>query len=147
MASDPVEAAGLGQLDSAPKQLSEEAISWAKRSPFLGRKRGEDEALALAVRSTRYGCQMQGGHGIYSRQAFELLHSKFPDSDAAKRTKYWFDCSHFTFGCEVTSDGQGSDGASGRSNSAANEDGNRAPPAVGEPQGSNAPSSGPNPKE
>ena len=99
MAFDPSEAAALGRLDSAPKQLSEAAIAWAEHPGLFGRRSGEDEALALAVRTTRYGCQTQGGHGVYSKRAFELLHSKFPQSDAAKRTKYWFDCSHFTFGC------------------------------------------------
>jgi hypothetical protein len=103
MAFDPQEAAALGQLDSAPKQLSEAAIQWAEHPGVFGRRKGQDEALALAVRSTRYGCQMQGGHGVYSKRAFELLHSRFPDGDAAKRTKYWFDCKHFTYGCTDTS--------------------------------------------
>ena len=112
MAFNPAEATALGKIDSAPKQLSEEAIEWAQRSSFFGRKRGEDESLALAIRTTRYGCQMQGGHGVYSRRAFELLHSKFPDSDAAKRTKYWFDCSHFTYGCDVLKTDQTSERSS-----------------------------------
>ena len=53
----------------------------------------------MAVRSTRYGCQMNGGHGAYSKAAWDLLHRKFPDSPAARRTRWWFDCRHFTYGC------------------------------------------------
>jgi hypothetical protein len=108
MAFDQDEAAALGRLDSAPKQLSEEAIAWAELNGLFARKSGQDEALALAVRTTRYGCQTQGGHGAYSKRAFDLLRSKFPESDAAKRTKYWFDCKHFTYGCtDSTRDDQG----------------------------------------
>lgn len=103
MAFDPKEAAALGQLDSAPKQLSEAAIAWVEHPGLFGRRKGQDEALAFAVRSTRYGCQMQGGHGSYSKRAFELLHTLFPGSEAAKRTKYWFDCKHFTYGCTNSS--------------------------------------------
>ncbi|MBV8687832.1 MAG: hypothetical protein JOZ90_02740 [Alphaproteobacteria bacterium] len=92
----------LARIDCAPKALSEAAIDWAShRRPFASRE-GQDEALALAVRTTRYGCQRQGGHGAYSKAAFQLLHDRFPDSPAAKRTRYWFDCSHFYGGCPPT---------------------------------------------
>lgn len=90
----------LAGIDCAPKQLAEGAVRWAAAS---GGAEGRDEALALAVRATRYGCQRQGGHGAYSRAAFALLHRRFPHSPAAKRTPYWFDCSHFYSGpCRVT---------------------------------------------
>lgn len=86
----------LAAIDCAPKVMAERAIAWAGR-----RAGGQDEALALAVRATRYGCQRQGGHGAYSRAAFELLHKRYPQSAAAKRTRHWFDCSHFSGGCPV----------------------------------------------
>jgi hypothetical protein len=88
----------LAGIDCAPKQLAEGAVRWAEAS---GGAEGSDEALALAVRATRYGCQRQGGHGAYSKAAFTLLHRRFPQSPAAKRTPYWFDCSHFFGGCAV----------------------------------------------
>ena len=47
------------------------------------------EALALAVRSSRWGCT-DGDTGKFSKQAFDFLHSKFPRSDAAARTQYWY---------------------------------------------------------
>ncbi|HEX6375283.1 MAG TPA: hypothetical protein VFZ91_06145 [Allosphingosinicella sp.] len=89
------EEAALSRVDCAPRLLAERAIAWPKP------RRGQDEALALAVRATRYGCQRQGGHGAYSRAAFSLLHRRFPDSTAAKRTPYWFDCAHFSGGCPL----------------------------------------------
>jgi len=85
----------LAQIPSAPRLLAERAIAW--RGP--GPSAGQDEALALAVRATRYGCQRQGGHGEYSHAAHALLHARFPDSDAARRTRWWFDCAHFSRGC------------------------------------------------
>ncbi|HEX8625739.1 MAG TPA: hypothetical protein VF782_11765 [Allosphingosinicella sp.] len=84
----------LSKIDCAPKLLSERAIAWKGKGLD-----GQDEALALAVRATRYGCQRQGGHGAYSKAAFALLHKRFPQSAAAKRTRYWFDCAHFSAGC------------------------------------------------
>lgn len=97
--TDPAEREALSRIDSAPKQLSERAIAWAQRPGLFGRREGRDEALALAVRTTRYGCQRQGGHAAYSRAAFELLHRDFAGTPAATRTKYWFDCSHFYERC------------------------------------------------
>jgi len=47
------------------------------------------EALYLAVRSTRYGCTDKET-GRLSKTAFELLHSRYPDSEWAKKTKFWF---------------------------------------------------------
>jgi hypothetical protein len=91
------EQAALAGIDCAPKLLAERAVAWT--GPSLG---GQDEALALAVRATRYGCQRQGGHGVYSKAAFTLLHRRFPASGAAKRTRYWFDCSHFSYVCRPT---------------------------------------------
>jgi hypothetical protein len=83
---DGSEERALSTIPCAPKLLTERAIAWKGR-----RGDGQAEALALAVRATRYGCQRQGGHGAYSRKAFALLHSRYPGTPAAKRTRYWFD--------------------------------------------------------
>lgn len=99
-AQDLEEQAALAAIRSAPQLLAERAIAWRGRGLFGGRAAGQDEALALAVRATRYGCQRQGGHGAWSRAAWELLRQRFPQSDAAARTRWWFDCSHFTGGCD-----------------------------------------------
>ena len=81
--------AGLAAAASAPKRLTQAAISWGKAS------KGDDgapEALALAVRSTRYGCRWHGRHGAYSKAAHDLLQAKFQETGWAKQTPYWFDC-------------------------------------------------------
>ena len=95
---DPKERAALGTHPMAPKILAEAAVAWGQRANPK-HPDGADEALALAVRATRYGCQFQGGHGRWSKAAWDTLHQRFPDSDAAKRTRWWFDCKHFTYGC------------------------------------------------
>jgi hypothetical protein len=96
-AQDNGEQNALSEIASAPKMLAERAIAWRGR----GNGVGQDEALALAIRATRYGCQRQGGHGEYSHAAWDLLHSRFPESDAARRTRWWFDCDHFSGGCST----------------------------------------------
>lgn len=97
-ARDEPELAALAGIASAPQALAERAVAWRGR----GSSAGQDEALALAVRATRYGCQRQGGHGAWSRAAHAFLHQRFPGSDAARRTRWWFDCSHFSGGCPLT---------------------------------------------
>jgi len=83
------EVATLSNMPSAPKRLTDRAIAWGKRS------KGDDgapEALALAVKTTRYGCDWHGGHGTYSKAAQELLQKKFAGTVWAAQTPYWFDC-------------------------------------------------------
>jgi hypothetical protein len=85
----------LSAIESGPRQLTEEAIAWADESHWYTRMLGLDghlpETLNLAVRSTRYGCRIAGGHGAYSRRAYIAVHELFPDSEWAKKTPYWFD--------------------------------------------------------
>ncbi|HYC95378.1 MAG TPA: hypothetical protein VEB39_06735 [Sphingomicrobium sp.] len=100
---DRQEREALAAVPNGAKYLTEKAIAWGKKASKR-RPKGADEALALAVRATRYGCQFNGGHGAYSKAAWELLHDKFPGSDAARRTRWWFDCKHFTYGCSDSSD-------------------------------------------
>ena len=95
------ERAALAARPMAPRLLAEAAVAWGERANPR-RPDGADEALALAVRATRYGCQFQGGHGRWSKAAWDLLHQRFPGTDAARRTRWWFDCRHFTYGCGDT---------------------------------------------
>ena len=81
----------LAGMPGAPKLLTQSAIRWGKTS------KGDDgapEALALAVRTTRYGCNWHGRHRVYSKPAQQLLQTKFSDTSWAKQTPYWFDCQH-----------------------------------------------------
>lgn len=83
------ELAALSAAPGAPKRLAERAMAWAKASRG---KDGAPEALALAVRATRYGCNWHGGHKAYSKPAQEMLQAKFKDTVWASQTPYWFDC-------------------------------------------------------
>ena len=68
---------------------SQSAIRWGKAS------KGDDgapEALALAVKATRYGCNWHGSHESYSKAAQNLLQSKFKSTSWAAATPYWFSC-------------------------------------------------------
>ena len=66
--------------------LAREAIAWA-------RSHGQDprvpRALHLVVEATHYGPADEGTHE-FSRQAFEMLHQKYPASEWTKKTKYWY---------------------------------------------------------
>ena len=79
----------LAGMPGAPRLLAQSAIRWGKAS------KGDDgapEALALAVRTTRYGCNWHGRHRAYSKPAQQLLQTKFSNTSWAKQTPYWFDC-------------------------------------------------------
>ena len=88
-AMKPSEIRALSRMPSAPRRLAEAALRWAKAS------KGDDgapEALALAVRATRYGCNWHGSHERYSKAAQQLLQAKFRTTEWAQRTPYWFGC-------------------------------------------------------
>jgi hypothetical protein len=86
------EVSALAAMPSAPKRLSRAAVNWGKTSKG---KDGAPEALALAVKTTRYGCNWHGGHGSYSKAAHDILHKRFGDTAWAAQTPYWFDCTNF----------------------------------------------------
>lgn len=88
------ENATLAALPSAPRWLGQSAIALATAHPEDPRV---PEALHLAVNAWRYGCtetsvnpseQQEGPN--YSKQAFEILHSRYPDNEWTKKTPYWF---------------------------------------------------------
>ncbi len=89
------EVAGLAKAPSAPKLLALAAMRWGKAA------KSDDgaaaEALALAVRSTRYGCRWHGSHKSYSKPAQEMLKAKFGKTTWAEQTPYWFDCTDLQF--------------------------------------------------
>ncbi len=78
--------AALQALGTGPNYLCRIAIEWAQKNPADPRA---PEALHLAVRSTRYGCTDKET-GRWSKAAFDLLHSRYPNTTWAKNTKYWF---------------------------------------------------------
>jgi hypothetical protein len=76
----------LSKIGSAPNYMAAEVIAWAKTAPDDPRV---PEALHLVVRSTRYGCVDDKSKG-FSKQAFQLLHSKYPKSEWTKKTPYFY---------------------------------------------------------
>ena len=67
--------------------LSAAAIAWARAHPSDPRV---PEALHLAVRATHFGSSADASTSPYSKEAFDLLHARYPDSPWTKQTKYWY---------------------------------------------------------
>ena len=76
----------IAKLPAGPVDLSRRAVTWAKANPDDPRV---PEALHLAVRATRYGCATSETTPA-SRAAFTLLHQRYPKSEWATRTKYYY---------------------------------------------------------
>jgi len=93
-AANTSELAALDDVGSSSQRLAEAAVKWGNGMTWfdrmLSRDRDVPEALARSVAATRYGCRRPPENGPWSRAAYELLHKNYPDSDWAKRTKYWF---------------------------------------------------------
>lgn len=64
-----------------------EAIAWAIKHPEDGRV---PEALYYTVRATFKGCRKESDVGKISRQAYDLLKQRYPNSEWATKTKYWY---------------------------------------------------------
>jgi hypothetical protein len=83
------ELAALTAAGAPRAYLMREAIAWA------GARRSDPEAaeaLALAIEGWRWApCGDGAATSDLPRRAFTLLHRQFPDSEWAKRTKYWYD--------------------------------------------------------
>ena len=76
----------LTTIETGPNYLSAQAIQWAKQAPDDPRV---PEALHHAVRTTRFGC-VDEATSDFSKAAFQLLHRRYPNSEWARKTKYWF---------------------------------------------------------
>jgi hypothetical protein len=76
----------LQSVPTAPDWLAAQTLAFAQAHPQDPRV---PEALYLVVRATRYGCT---GNltGDFSHRAFDLLHRRYPASDWAAKTPYWF---------------------------------------------------------
>ena len=77
----------LQNLGPAPNYFGRVVLAWAKAHREDPRV---PEALHLVVRSSRYGCNNRET-GLFSRQAFELLHRRYPNSEWANKTTHWFE--------------------------------------------------------
>jgi hypothetical protein len=74
----------LSEMPPAPEYLAGETVEWVKSHHADPRAA---EALHLSVRAVRYGCAAKKGA---SKEAFQLLHRKYPNSEWARKTKYWY---------------------------------------------------------
>ncbi len=89
---DAAEVVALAGIDCAPKLLSGRVLDWVGHPGLFETRDGQAEALALAVKTTHYGCHSDGPHGVYSKAAWTLLHQRFGSTPWAIATKYWFNC-------------------------------------------------------
>lgn len=71
---------------SGANYFAEQTLLWARSHPDDPRV---PQALHLAVQGTRYGCKDKDT-GDYSKQAFQLLHQRYPKSPWTAKTKYWY---------------------------------------------------------
>ena len=86
MAQTERELQDLAKIAPGPNYLTDVVLKWAEKG---GGDPRIPHALHLAVRSTRYGCTDKDTTG-YSRQAFKLLHGRYPKSKWAKQTPHYF---------------------------------------------------------
>jgi TolA-binding protein len=77
----------LKSVATGPNWLGAQTLAFAQAHPQDPRV---PEALYLVVRSTRYGCTDRET-GDFSHRAFDLLRRRYPNSEWAKKTPYWFD--------------------------------------------------------
>jgi hypothetical protein len=74
------------KLDTAPNWLASEVLAFAKSHPDDHRV---PEALHYVVRATHLGCT-DANSSHYSRSAFRLLHSRYPNNPWTTKTPYWY---------------------------------------------------------
>jgi hypothetical protein len=72
---------------NAVNYLASEAIAWTTAHPQDPRV---PQALHLVVEATHYGPADGVKSKEYSKQAFDILHRKYPASEWTKKTKYWY---------------------------------------------------------
>ena len=76
----------LSSLPPAANYLGGVAIAYARAHPDDPRV---PEALYRVVRATYYGCT-DDNTGKVSKEAFDLLHGRYPKSPWTEKTPYWF---------------------------------------------------------
>jgi len=77
----------MASTGCAPNFLSAQILAWTKSHSDDHRL---PEALALTVRTGRYGCKDEKT-ARFSREAWSALHRLYPKSEWSRKTPYWFD--------------------------------------------------------
>lgn len=86
---DAAEAESEKILEAEPWEatyLARESVGWALKHPDDSRV---PEALHRAVMASYYQCTDENT-GKYSKEAFDLLHRRYPSSPWTARTPYWY---------------------------------------------------------
>ena len=76
----------LDAVGGAPSFLAAAVVHWANAYPADKRL---PEALALVVKSSRFGCT-DPNSARPVKEAFDLLHRRYPGNEWARRTPYWY---------------------------------------------------------
>jgi tetratricopeptide (TPR) repeat protein len=76
----------LSSLEDAPDLMGRQALAWAQGHPDDPRV---PETLHLIVRAGQYGCGSRSMSDL-SRKAFQMLHQRYPKSEWAAKTKFWY---------------------------------------------------------
>ena len=74
------------RAENAVNFLCSVTLNWAGTHPNDARV---PQSLYLAVEATHFG-PADKASSPYSRQAFDLLHKRYPNSEWTKKTKYWY---------------------------------------------------------
>ncbi len=77
----------LASTVAAPTWLARQSVEWAAAHPEDPRV---PDALRLAVRAGHYACSGDSNSARWMKRAFELLHSRYGKTEAARRTPYWY---------------------------------------------------------
>jgi hypothetical protein len=77
--------------DSQANYYTTVVLNYAKQHPDDPRV---PEALSRAVKNTRMNCNNKRTADL-SQEAFNLLHKRYPDTEWAKNTKYWYGANSF----------------------------------------------------
>ncbi|MDD5462971.1 MAG: hypothetical protein PHG00_15285 [Methylococcales bacterium] len=80
------ENAGIAASTGGSNFLAAQTVQWAKQYPDEKRL---PEALYLAVKAPRYGCQ-NCATGKASKAAYDVLNKRFKNTEWKKKTPYWF---------------------------------------------------------
>jgi len=77
----------LAGAPAAPTWLARQTVEWVEAHADDARAA---EALHLAIRAGHYACGGDGQTDRWMKRAFQLLHSRYAKSEAARRTPFWY---------------------------------------------------------
>ena len=86
-ARDLQEQQSLAKAPAAPTLMARVVVEWVEAHPDDFRA---PEVLRLAVRAAHYACSGDGETRRWAKRAFQLLHHRYPGTEAARRTPYWY---------------------------------------------------------